>query len=129
MSKKPIFFEAATIFSMIGSAIGFSGMFLAAVFFKHTVEKIRLLTNLTATDNLSPLYFAMIGAAFAISFAGSVKLFRLQMSGLYFYLVAQLFIIVLPVLQLGSDAFSATNLIFTLLFSGVFLYHYKLLKY
>ena len=129
MSKKPIFFEAATIFSMAGSAIGFSGMFLAALFFKPVVEKIKLLTNLTATDNLSPLYFAMIGAAFAISFAGSVKLFRLQISGLYFYLAAQLLIIILPVLQLGSDAFSATNLIFTLLFSGVFLYHYKLLKY
>jgi hypothetical protein len=128
MAKKPVIFEAASIFSIIGSSIGFVGMFLAAIFFQAAVAKITQLTNITATENLNPVYFAVLGTAFSISLIGAIKLFRAQRSGVYFYLIGQLAVMFIPVIHLGSDAFSPTNAIFTILFSGVYLYHFKRLN-
>ena len=128
MQKKPLLFEAACIFSIIGSSIGFISMLIATIFFNFVTEKIRMVTNITATEKLSPIYFAMLMAAFSVSLAGAIKLYRMQRAGIYFYLPAQLTILFLPVFWLGSNAFSATNAIFTILFSAVYLAHYKLLK-
>ncbi len=126
MKKKPILFESACIFSIIGSGIGFISMLISTVFFKIVTEKITSITNITATEKLSPLYFAMLMAAFSVSLAGAIKLYRLQRIGLYFYLAAQGLIMFLPVMWLGSNSFSTTNAIFVLLFSGVYLAYYKI---
>lgn len=128
MKKKPILFESASIFSIIGSSIGFISMFISTFFFRIVTEKITSITNLTATEKLSPIYFAMLMAAFSISLAGAIKLYRLQRVGLYFYLTAQTMILFLPVIWLGANAFSATNAIFTLIFAGVYLAYYRITK-
>jgi hypothetical protein len=127
MEKKPILFESACIFSIVGSSIGFLSMFFSTIFFKTVTEKIESLTNITATEHLSPLYFASLMMAFSVSLAGSIKLYRMQRAGLYFYLIAQVLILFLPVIWLGSNDFSVTNAIFTLLFSGVYLFYYRFL--
>ena len=124
MQKKPLFFEAACMLSMAGSAIGFLGSLISILFFKRVTEVVRSLTNLTEADKLSPLYLALLGAAFALSFAGAVKLFRMQKAGLWFYLPAQVLIMILPVIKMGQYAFSTTNLIFTVIFAGVYIFHY-----
>ncbi|HZL11440.1 MAG TPA: hypothetical protein VFC65_15750 [Prolixibacteraceae bacterium] len=126
MTKKPILYEAACIFSIIGSSIGFVSMFITTFFFKIVTEKISLLTNITATEKLSPIYFALLGTVFCISLVGAIKLYRMRRSGIYFYLMAQAVILFLPVIWLGSNAFSVTNAIFTLLFSGVYIYYYRI---
>jgi len=126
MKKKPLFYESACIFSIIGSSIGFISMFIATFFFSIVTEKIRSITDLTSTEKLSPVYFAMLMAAFSVSLTGAVKLYRMQRVGLYFYLTAQIIILFLPVLWLGSNAFSVTNAIFTLIFSGVYLYYFRI---
>ena len=128
MKKKPILFESACIFSIIGSSIGFISMFISTFFFRIVTEKITSVTNITATEKLSTVYFAMLMAAFSISLAGAIKLYRMERVGLYFYLLAQATILVLPVIWLGANAFSTTNAIFTLIFAGVYLAYYKLLK-
>ena len=128
MKKKPIVFESASIFSIIGSSIGFISMFISTFFFRIVTEKITSVTNITATEKLSPVYFAMLMAAFCVSLVGAIKLYRMQRVGLYFYLTAQATILFLPVIWLGANAFSTTNAIFTLLFAGVYLAYYKLLK-
>ena len=128
MKKKPILFESASIFSIIGSSIGFISMFISTLFFRIVTEKITSVTNITATEKLSPLYFAMLMAAFCVSLVGAIKLYRMQRAGLYFYLIAQTMILFLPVIWLGSNSFSTTNAIFTLIFAGVYLAYYKLLK-
>lgn len=128
MRKKPIFYEAACVFSIIGSSIGFISMFISIVFFKIVTEKITSVTNISSTEKLSPIYFAMLMAAFSISLAGAINLYRMQRSGIYFYLAAQTMVLLLPIVWLGSNAFSVTNAIFTLLFSGVYLYYIRLTK-
>ncbi len=128
MQKKPLLFESACIFSIVGSTIGFVGMFISTFFFGFVTEKIRSVTDLTATENLSPMYFAMLMAAFSVSLAGAIKLYRMERVGLWFYLAAQTIILFLPVFWLGNNAFSETSAIFTILFSGVYLAYYRLLK-
>ena len=128
MKKKPILFESASIFSIIGSSIGFISMFISTFFFRIVTEKITSVTNITATEKLSPVYFATLMAAFCISLVGAIKLYRMQRAGLYLYLTAQIMILFLPVIWLGGNSFSTTNAIFTLIFSGVYLAYYKSLK-
>jgi hypothetical protein len=125
MQKKPLLYEAVCIFSIIGSSIGMISMFVSILFFGIVTEKIKLITNITATEKLSPIYFALLMAAFSVSLAGAIKLYRMQRVGFYFYLAAQTIILFLPVIWLGSNAFSVTNAIFTVLFSGVYLYYYS----
>lgn len=126
MMKKPIFYESACIFSIIGSSIGFISMFISTLFFRIVTERITLITNITSTEKLSPVYFAMLMAAFSVSLTGALKLYRMQRVGLYFYITAQIIILFLPVIWLGSNAFSVTNAIFTMIFSGVYLYYYRI---
>jgi hypothetical protein len=128
MEKKPILFEAVCIFSIVGSSIGFSSMLISTIFFRFVTEKITQFTNITATEHLSPVYFACLMAAYSISLSGAIKLYRMQRSGLYFYLLAQLMILFLPAIWLGSNAFSSTNAIFTILFSGIYLFHFRILN-
>ena len=97
MKKKPIVFESASIFSIIGSSVGFISMFISTFFFRIVTEKITSITNITATEKLSPVYFAMLMAAFCVSLVGAIKLYRMQRVGLYFYLTAQATILFLPV--------------------------------
>lgn len=128
MEKKPILYESAAILSILGSSIGFTGAFGAAFFYEATVKKITSLTNITTTEKLSPLYFALFGTLFCVSLIGAIQLFRMKRSGFYFYLPAQILLLTIPVLWLGSNAFSVTNAIFTALFGGIYLYYYRITK-
>lgn len=126
MERKPVFFEAACIFSIIGGSAGFISMFIATFFFSPVTEKIRELTNITATEKLSPIYFALLMASFSVSLAGAIKLYTMQCSGLYLYLAAQLAIMFLPVIWIGPNGFSVSNAIFTIIFSSVYLVYYRI---
>jgi len=128
MEKKPILYEGACLFSLMGSSIGILYTLITIVFFNFMMEKIVQVTNITSTEHLSPLYFAILMAAFSISLAGVIKLYRSQRIGLYLYLIAQTMILFIPVIWLGSNAFSVTNTIFTLLFSSVYIYYFKRLS-
>ena len=128
MEKKPILYEGACLFSLMGSSIGILYTLITVVFFNFMMEKVVQVTNITATEHLSQLYFALLMAAFSISLAGVIKLYRMQRAGLYLYLVAQAMILFIPVIWLGSNAFSVTNTIFTILFSGVYIYYFKRLS-
>lgn len=128
MKDRPILFQSACIFSIAGSSIGFLSMLLATIFFETVSKKIESFTNITSTDQLNPLYFASLMAAFGVSLAGAIKLYRMQRTGLYFYLTAQMAILFLPVFRMGSNGFSIANAIFTLIFSGVYLYYFRTTK-
>lgn len=125
MQNKPIVYESACIFSIAGSSLGFVSMFISTFFFRFITEKITSVTNITATEKLSPIYFALMMSAFSLSLAGAIKLYRLERAGLYFYLTAQLLILFIPVFWLGNQAFSTTNAIFTGTFASIYLYYFR----
>ena len=126
MQNKPIVYESACIFSIIGSSVGFISMFISSLFFKLVTEKITAVTNITAAEKLTPVYFALLMAMFCISLVGAIKLYRLQRIGVYFYLAAQILILFIPVVWLGNQAFSTTNAILTATFSSIYLYYYRI---
>jgi hypothetical protein len=126
MQNKPIVYESACIFSIIGSSVGFISMFISSLFFRLVTEKITAVTNITATEKLTPVYFALLMAMFCISLVGAIKLYRLQRIGVYFYLAAQILILFIPVVWLGNQAFSTTNAILTATFSSIYLYYYRI---
>lgn len=128
MEKKPVLFQSACIFSIAGSSIGFLSAMSATLFFDFATKKIELLTNTTATDELNRFYFAALMAAFGLSLAGAIHLYNLRRTGLYFYLLAQLTILFLPVFWMGSNAFSVTNAVFTMVFSGVYIYYFRITR-
>jgi hypothetical protein len=126
MQNKPIVYESACIFSIIGSSVGFISMFISSLFFRLVTEKITAVTNITAAEKLTPVYFALLMAMFCISLVGAIKLYRLQRIGVYFYLAAQILILFIPVVWLGNQAFSTTNAILTATFSSIYLYYYRI---
>ena len=126
MQNKPIVYESACIFSIIGSSVGFISMFISSLFFKLVTEKITAVTNITAAEKLTPVYFALLMAMLCISLVGAIKLYRLQRIGVYFYLAAQILILFIPVVWLGNQAFSTTNAILTATFSSIYLYYYRI---
>jgi len=128
MEKKPLLYEAACIFSILGSSIGFASMFIASFFFKAVIHEITLITNITATEKLSPAYFALLGTMFCVSMIGVIKLYRMQRTGIYFYLAGQLVVLFLPVVWMGGNAFSTTNAIFILIFASVYLFYFRRLN-
>ncbi len=128
MTRKPLIYESACIFSIVGSSIGFFMMSIATFFFKLVTERITMVTDLTATEKLSPIYFAILMSAFCVSLIGAIKLYQMRRTGLFFYLSAQLSILFFPVIWLGTNAFSLTNAVFTSLFIAVYLAHYRMLK-
>jgi len=128
MEKKPLLYEAACIFSILGSSIGFLSMFVASFFFKAVTREITSITNITATEKLSPAYFAILGTMFCVSTIGAIKLYRMQRTGLYFYLAGQLVVLFLPVVWMGGNAFSTTNAIFILIFASVYLFYFRRLN-
>jgi len=128
MEKKPLIYESACVFSILGSSIGFVSMFIAAFFFETVTQKITSITNITATEKLSPVYFAILGTMFCISVIGAIKLYRMRRVGLYLYLTGQLAILFIPVIRMGGNVFSTTNAIFTLIFASVYLFYFRRLN-
>jgi len=124
MKKHPILFEAVCIFSIIGSSIGFITMAIATFFFDSTLEEITAITNISAAERLSPLYFAIYMGLYCLSLVGAIRIYQQKLSGLLFYLAAQISILILPVIWLGSSAFSSTNTIFTTLFGMVYIMYF-----
>jgi len=128
MEKRPILLESACIFSMIGSGFGFFYMLISTIFFNQMINFVVKYSNYLAAENLSPAYFASLMGAFALSLVGVIKIYRMQLSGIYFYLSAQILLAILPVIRMGFNALSYSNIIFVLLFSSIYLYHYRRLS-
>lgn len=128
MTNKPTLFEAACLLSIAGGLLGFISLLSASIFFETAVGYIVKFSNIRAADKLSPMYLALIAGIHLMSFSGALLLYRLRKAGLYLYLAAQVMLMFVPVFWLGSNAFSVTNSIFVILFSGVYLWNSSILK-
>lgn len=128
MKERPVLFTAACWMSFIGSGLGIVSFFSAAVFYDFFSEKIISVTNLLSMQGTSPYYFLLMGVLNVVSFAGVVKMWKAIKSGFFFYLIAQLGIMFAPILFIGTNAFSNTNAIFTLMFLGIYFYYFRKIK-
>jgi hypothetical protein len=115
-NQRPPFLSALCLLTFIGSSIGFTGYFLAALFFEKTSELIVKYSSWHNTETISPLYFTLLMALFAISLSGAIRMWKLHRDGFFLYVFAQLAILFVPVVWIDWQAFSTTNAIFTTVF-------------
>jgi hypothetical protein len=115
-NTRPAFLSALCILTFIGSGIAFLGYFAASLFFEKTKEIIVQHSSWHSAEVLSPTYFTLLMALYALSLTGAIRIWKLHRDGLYLYVFAQLIILFLPAIWLNWQAFSVTNAIFTLIF-------------
>ena len=127
-NNKPLLLKAALLLSAIAGCIAGFTYLGAALFYEPAVEKIQSITNITSTKGTSPLYFAVFGLLYALSLFGVYKMYKLQRIGFWVYLVAQLTILLTPIVWLGINSFSITNTIFTMLFLLIYLSFYRRMR-
>ena len=122
------FLSALCILTFIGSGIGILTYLLASLFFKAATEIIVKFSMMHSTDAISPFYFTLFMALSAVSLTGAIRMWKLHRDGFYFYTAAQILMLVLPVIWLGWDSFSAPGAIFTLVFMGGYGLNWKWMK-
>lgn len=115
-NQRPPFLSALCLLTFMGSSIGFIGYFLAALFFEKTSELIVKYSSWHSTEAISPLYFTLLMALFALSLTGAIRMWKLHRDGFFLYIFAQLAILFIPVIWIDWQAFSTTNAIFTTVF-------------
>ena len=114
--SRPPLLSALCILTFAGSSIGFTGYFLAAVYFEEVSQFIIAYSSWHSTDGLTPYYFTILMALFALSLTGAIRMWKLHRDGFFIYSLSQLVILILPVIWLNWNALSATNTIFTVVF-------------
>ncbi|MGM0620096.1 MAG: hypothetical protein ACQETJ_03545 [Bacteroidota bacterium] len=114
--SRPQLLSALCILTFIGSTVGFVGYFLASLFFEQAGESIIKYSSWHSVEAISPVYFTLLMALFALSLTGAIRMWKLHRDGFFLYVFAQLIILFLPVLWINPQAFSETNAIFTATF-------------
>lgn len=127
-SDRPRVLEALCMLSFLGSGGGFLLYLAAAVFYRKAQEIVLKFSSLHTTDGLSPLYFLLFSLFFLISLLGVIRMWNLKRSGLFIYTAAQVMILSWPLIWMGLEAFSATALIFTVLFLGAYTLQFSRLR-
>ncbi|MFZ5430832.1 MAG: hypothetical protein ACOZDD_11415 [Bacteroidota bacterium] len=127
-SDRPRVLEALCMLSFLGSGGGFLLYLAAAVFYRKAQEIVLKFSSLHTTDGLSPLYFLLFSLFFLISLLGVIRMWNLKRSGFYMYTAAQVMILSWPLAWMGLEAFSATALIFTVLFLGAYTLQFSRLR-
>ncbi|MGV8090304.1 MAG: hypothetical protein AB2L24_00380 [Mangrovibacterium sp.] len=126
--ERPPLLLAALLLSFIGSSMGTLIYFTAAIFFDQSLEIIEELTNIQTSQKIAPLYFVIFGTMYCLSLIGVLKMYKMQKAGYFFYISAQICLLIVPLLWIGLNAFSATNTIFTVLFITIYSVYLKEFK-
>ncbi len=116
--RRPHLLSALCILTFTGSSIAFLGYFAASLFFEAAKAFIVQYSSWPSAELLSPLYFTLLMVLHALSLTGAIRMWKLHRDGFWLYLTAQGIILFLPVILIDWQAFSATNAIFTALFTG-----------
>ena len=115
-TTRPPFLSALCILTFIGSTFGFIGYFMASLFFDKTSELIIKYSSWHSVDAISPIYFTVLMALFAISLTGAIRMWKFHRDGFFIYSISQIVILFLPVIWIDWNAFSVANAIFTTVF-------------
>lgn len=128
IKKRPDLLSALCILSFIGSTIAFFLYFLASVFFEKTSAIIIKYSNWHSTQAISPFYFTLFMALSAVSLVGAIRMWKLHRDGFFIYVLAQVILLILPVIWIGPNSFSVTGAIFTTIFVLGYALNWKYLR-
>ncbi|NQU55356.1 MAG: hypothetical protein HQ522_22800 [Bacteroidetes bacterium] len=122
------FLSALCILTFIGSTIGFISYFLASLFFEKTSELIIKYSSWHSVEAISPFYFTILMAMYALSLTAAIRIWKFHWDGFYLYVFSQTVILFLPVVWINWNAFSVTNTIVTGIFIVGYGLNWKVLK-
>ena len=114
--QRPPLLSALCILTFTGSTVGFIGYFMASLFFEKSTELIVKYSSWHSTETISPAYFTLLMALFALSLTGAIRMWKLHRDGFLLYIFAQSVLLFVPVIWTGWQAFSYANAIFTVIF-------------
>jgi hypothetical protein len=116
ISLRPALLSALCTLTFIGSSIGFLGYFIASLFFDEISEFIIQYSSWHTTQAISPVYFLLLMVFYSLSLMGAIRMWKLHRDGYFLYVPAQVFILILPVIWIDSQALSVTNTFFSIIF-------------
>ncbi len=128
IKNRPPFLSALCILTFTGSTFGFIGYFLASLFFDKTSELIIKYSSWHSVEAISPIYFTVLMALFAISLMGAIRMWKFHRDGFFIYSISQIVILFLPVIWIDCNAFSVANAIFTTVFILGYGWNWRWLK-
>lgn len=123
--KRPLLLSTVIFLSVTGSSIAIFIYFPAAIFFDLFISLIEKWTNIQTPQKLVPLYFLIHGALYVLSLIGALNMRNMKKSGYFLYTGAQFTLLVVPLLWMGSHAFSMSNAVFSFLFIGIYSFFLK----
>ncbi len=124
-TTRPRLLWSALSLSTLGSGISAIAYLGAAIFYQPTLKLITHFTNLLATEGLSRLYFVVLAGFSLLSVTAVLSLWKNKRHGYFLYLFAQIALWAMPLIYLGTNAFSSTNTIFTVLFIAIYSRFYR----
>ncbi len=128
MNNRPVLFSSACILSFLGGGLASLIFFAVSLFYNSFSGKITGITNELSMEGTSRFYFLLMAIAHGCSLAAVVGLWKFRANGFFLYVVAQMAIALLPVVFIGGNSFSSINVIFTLLFTGIYFFYYRWIK-
>lgn len=122
-TKRQPLYTAALILSLVGNILAILFYASAWMFYDSFKEVMIHITNRLAMNNVTPFYLFLFFICYVFSLTGVLLLYRNKKSGFFVYLLSQLTILLLPIIQLGCDASSSSNAIFMILFCSIYSYY------
>jgi len=119
-TQRPLLLSSALVLSTIGSSIGTAAYLGTFLFYKQALPLIEKFTNDLTAGMISRFYILAMAILSFISLLGVLKMWKNERTGFFFYLFAQVCLFVLPLVNIGKQAFSSTNTIFTVLFLSIY---------
>lgn len=125
--KRPVLLVVLCILTFAGSGINFFSSLIISLFYNEFIriaEMVFTSFNLPGLDLLKeskPLFYVISAAIYAMSFAGALIMWRMKKTGFHVYTIAQILLIMAPILFLHLPGPS----VFDIIFSGIFVVLYS----
>ncbi len=117
--------KSLLILSFAGSGAGFF-LFLAAAIFHNTAKTFIVeYSSSSSADAFSQLYFGVFAVLHLGSLYGIWLMWWLKRKGFLLYSMAQVAILLFPIIWIGKPAFSSVALIITTLFISTYAFLFR----
>ena len=123
--ERLLLLTSALTLSTLGGILSMFAYLGTASFFEPAQAFIHKFTDLQNSQLIHPLYLLTFGALYLLSLIGTIKMWKWQKAGYFFYTTAQLGIWAIPLIRVGTNAVSGTNTIFTLIFISIYTVYLK----
>lgn len=119
MERSPLL-SALCLLSFTGNSMACLVYLSAALFNQSATTLIGKWSSVHDTSGLTVPYFLIFALLNALSFAGVYNMWKLHKKGYWIYLASRISILIIPVIWLGTGAFSMVAFLFALLFAVLY---------